>query len=250
MFDPNVHATVTATMRAIQRYVAYGFLFYVTGEVAADRAPALFRKLHERFNLTMTDSQRRHARKRGEAVFRLVLWPLTGTTTFRWWLLRTEGEHPLLSLETWRDARRERIQWPWVFELAQMPVPPQLRQAYTRKSGRVAIKPVTWTWRINREQFERYRADIRRYAQIHDNRIQGLIRSLHGAPGFRQIRDDVFRLDGYIVKQYRRRKRQPPELPPLPQPVIQRRGRQDVVYPLSFLLRRLQRGCSTWFPNR
>ena len=250
MYDPLIYSTATATMSAIQRYVSRGAVWYVTGEVEADRALALAARLDERYGLAATVAQRDHARRAKRATFRLILWPLSGTTRLRWWLLRTDGEHPLLSMERWRDARHDRIRWPWDFELAQMPVPPAARAGYRRKNGRVAINAVTWTWRIERQHMEAMRASIRHWAQHADERLAALIRSLHLSPGFRQIRTDVLTIDRYVLSQCERRKRTPPAIPPLPRPVIRAAGRQDQRVPLSALVRRRQRGASSWFPAR
>ena len=250
MHDPLLYETATATMAAIQRYASRGALWYVTGEVEAGSAMRLAQRLDERYGLSATVAQRDHARRGKRATFRLIMWPLAGTTRIRWWLLRTDGEHHLLSMESWRDARQDRIRWPWVFELAQMPVPPAARAGYKRKDGRHAINPVTWTWRIARDEMEAMRASIRHWSQHSDDRLSAMVRSLHLSPGFRQIRTDVLTLDRYIVSQCARRNREPPMIPPLPRPIIRAAGRTDRKHPLSSLVRRQQRGAAARYPKR
>lgn len=249
MFDPNIFSTASATMAAIQQFAARGSHHYVSGTVEVSAAQRLAHKFHERYELAMSMSQREHARRRGRATFRLVMWPLAGMTTLHWWVLRTDGAHPILGLETWRDAREKRIEWPWNFELVRMPVPPAARQNYRRADGNVAINDVTWTWRFQRQEMDAMRATIRHLSQHRDERLSQLLRRLHSAPGFRQIRSDVLTLDRYVVEQCRRRHREPPPIPPLPRPYIRGRGKSAAAVPLSWLARRAQRGAGTWFSS-
>lgn len=246
-YDPLIHTTVTATMAALQRHVSRGSHWYVAGTVPAERALALAARFDERYHLGMTVAQRDHARRRGRAVFRLVMWPLADQTSLEWWLLRSDGDHPLLSMERWRDARRDRIRWPWMYELLRMPVDGALRAKYLRSDGRKAINPVTWTWRICRDEMDAMRASIRHWSQVHDDRLPALIRSLHAAPGFRGIRQDVWRLYRYVERQHAKRQR---AAPPIPDSIRWITARRSATVPLSTLVRRRQQGRATWFPAR
>lgn len=244
MFNPVVYTSATATLRAIQMAVAHGAFWYVAGTVPADRALALAARFHERYGLALTVGQRDHARRRGNATFRLLMWPQQGGLGFHWWLLRTEGNHPLLGMERWLDARSTRIGWPWWFELAQLPVEREHRQKYKREDGGFRIAAVTWTWRISRDELERLKASIRHWAQHSDNRLPQLIRTLKLCPGLRGIRQDVFGLYRYITSQCHKRRK---PVPPIPKTIRWVSGRKAGGVPLSALVRRAARGERYWF---
>jgi hypothetical protein len=246
-YDPQVYTTVTATMAALQRHVSRGTHWYVMGTVNADRALALAGRFDERYGLSKTVAQRDHVRRQGRATFRFLLWSLADQIALRWWLLRTDGDHPLLTLERWRDARQDRVRWPWLFELVRLPVDRVLRSKYLRPNGQNAINPVTWTWRIRRDEIDAMRSSIRHWSQYDDDRLATLIRGLQAAPGFRGVRRDVHALYRYIVRQHERRKRDPPSIPQTIRWVTPRRARR---VPLSVLVRRQQQGRATWFPAR
>lgn len=246
-YDPAVLCSVTATMAALQRHVSRASFFYVTGETDSSKILALAARFDERYRLVQTIGQRDHARRRGEGTFRFVIWPLTGKTSLRWWLLRTDADHPFLGLEKWRDARQHRIVWPWLYELVRTPVPPRLRSKYRRRDGTHAINSQTWTWRIRRDELKALRASIRHWSQYNDDRLPALVRSLHKGPGFRGVREDSLGLYHYIVRQHAKRGRPAPFIPQT-QPWVS--GKTAGSIPLSTLVRRQARGAQAWFPTR
>ena len=207
---------------------------------------ALAARFDERFILSHSSSQRDYTRRQKRAVFRLILWPIANSTKLKWWLLRTEGTHDLLSLERWIDARQKRIEWVWGYELLQTPVDPKLRSRYKRNNGRFAIRSCTWTWRLRKPVREQLRASIRHCVQFDDDRLRHIVRSLQLAPGFRQVRADVFSLYAYIGSQSAKRNRPPPELPKTIRWVA---SKKHTTIPLSALVRRKMRGCEYWFPT-
>jgi len=248
MYDPEIYVAMGATMKAIQKAVSCGYVKYVTGQIEADRAQALVAKFDDHFLVGATDKQREYAAKRKRCSFRLALYPNPSRTDLRFWLLRTDGWHPLLSTQRWRDARTDPILWPFLYELRQVPVPPKHRGRFHRKDGRIAIRPVTWSWRIQRDEMDRLRACIRHWVQHRDERIRRLIRGLGLAPGFRAVRDDVYVLQQYIARQCQKRN--------VPVPAFRGRrglflgkGRSFTTHPLSKLVARIRRGTSTWFPS-
>lgn len=247
MLDPEIYVTMTASMLAVQKAVSTGYVFYVSGSVEATRALALVAKLESHFPLGSTDKQREYAAKKKRCSFRLVLFPMPGRTDLYFCLFRTDGSHPLLRLEHWRDARRDPIAWPFFYELRQVPVPPEHRKRFRRKNGRMAINPVTWTWRFNRGEMDRLRACIRHWVQMNDERLRRLIRGLSFAPGFRAVRDDVYTLHRYIEGQCRRRDVPVPEFPRR-RWIALTKGKSFRTYPLTLLVRRVGRG-QPWFPS-
>lgn len=248
MFDPDVHVSMTAQMRAIQRLVSAGYPFYVTGRVEARNALLLAAKFDERFHVSARDKQREYAAKKRLFSTKLVFHPISGSTDLHFWLLRTEGDHPLLKSEKWRDARTDPITWPFLYELRQVPVPPEHRKRFERQGGKIAIRPVTWTWRIQRAEMDRLRACIRHWVQFPDERLRRLIRGLSLSPGFRAVRDDVYTLQRYIAQQCQKRDKPVPEFP-LRRGLLLAKGRSYKTYPLSLLVARVRSGSETWFPE-
>lgn len=244
-FDPEVPLCMRGAMQQIVRAVSTTSPHYFSVTVAAEKVAALIAKLDERFQFRMTDGQRDYARKHGRCAFRMVLFPLPLTTDLAIWVFRTEGGHPMLATERWRDARITPIQWPWLYELRRIPVPPTLRSRYVRKNGHCAINATTWTWRIRREEMDRMRMNIRHWTQGHDDRLPKLIQGLSQAPGFRGIRDDVYTIHQYVRAQAKARGTSLPSLP------ARRwmRGVRTATVPLSALLRRFARGATAWFPK-
>lgn len=245
-YDPLVPGSVTAAMRSLLDQVSRGATLYVCGKVGASKALALAAKFDERYDLRMSNVRRDHARRAGRSTFRLVMFPDPHSTDLFWWLLRTPGEHPLASLEDWRDARRHYVHWPWLYELVQLPV----SVAHRRKLQGVKkrqIKPVGWTWRFDAAEVHRLKEMIRHVAQFKDDRLEQIVHGLCAAPGFRGVRQHVIELLGYIRDQCRRRDRPPP-----PMPITIRwvgAYRSVKTYPLSTLVRRVQRGRVSWFPS-
>lgn len=247
MLDPEIPVTMTASMRAVQKAVSSGYVFYVSGRIEAHRALALVAKLDDRYSLGATDKQREYAAKRKRCSFRLVMFPMSGRTELTFWLLRTAGDHPLLSLEKWKDARADPIAWPFLYELRKIPVMPKHRERFQRAGGRFAINPVTWTWRFNREEMDRLRACIRHWVQKRDERLRRLIKGLSFAPGFRAVRDDVYTLHRYIERQCERRNVPVPDFPRR-RWIALAKGRSFRTYPLTLLVSRVGRG-QPWFPS-
>lgn len=246
MIDPVLNSSMGGSMKAIQMAVSQGFLHHISGVVPANKVLLLIHKFDERFDLQMTTGKRDHARRQGKATFKLFLWPLHESTSFAWWLLRTDGEHPLLAMETWIDARSDqRIQWPWLYELVRLTVPPKLRARYKRKNGKVAIRPETWTWRIRPKEVERIKAYVRHIVHMRDGRLQQLLRSLMRAPGFRGVRDDVFQLLRYIEKRCEKHDRDDVVVPAKIYPM---RSKVGSPVPLSTVLKRVRAGRESWFP--
>lgn len=248
MYDPEIYVVMGATMKSIQKAVSCGYMYYVTGQIEANRVQALVAKFDDHFHVGANDKAREYAAKRKRCSFRLALYPLAGRNDLQFWLLRTDGEHPLLRTQQWRDARTDPILWPFLYELRQVPVPPKHHERFRRKDGGVAIRPVTWSWRIQREEMDRLRACIRHWVQHRDERLRRLIRGLGLPPGFRAVRDDVHALQQYIARQCHKRNVAVPMFPGR-RGLFLRKGRRFTTFPLSRLVARIRRGASAWFPS-
>lgn len=249
-YDPLVPTTVTAAMRLLLLDVSRGHTQYVSGTVPADRAQALAARFHERYGLAGDKVQKSRRRAKGQAVFALHLFPQAGTTDLYWWLLRTDGDHPLLSLERWRDAAdvRTAISWWDRYELVREPVPVAHRKKLAGPAGK-PLKPVTWTWRFRRQVMDEIRAHIRHCVQHPDDRLAQLVRSLAAAPGWRQMRAQVKQLYFYLDQQQSQHRVPPGRRVQMPATIRWTTPRAVRRLPLSVLARRVAQGQESWFPD-
>lgn len=239
MFDPPVFTSVEAAMRSILDDVSRGYTYCVTGTVESLKALPLAVRFHERYELGMDRRRRYRCRASGNAVFSMHIFPVPSESAFKFWLLRTEGKHPLLSMEKWYDVRDHSIRWLWWYELIRLPVDVQHQRKMRSPEGREKIKPVTWTWRICRDDFEDMKGYVRHVVQHRDQRLDGAIESLRRAIGFRGVRIDVRALYRYIETQCTYRKVECPSIPRTVRWVGRRRASQAL--PLSSLARRAGR---------
>lgn len=249
-YDPLVPTTVTAAMRLLLLDVSRGYTQYVSGTVPADRALALSARFHERYDLAGDKVQKSRRRAKGQAVFALHLFPQAGTPDLDWWLLRTEGDHPLLTMERWRNANdvRSAITWWGRYELVREPVPVAHRKKLAGPAGK-PIKPVMWTWRFRRQVMDEMRAHIRHCVQHPDDRLRQLVRLLSVAPGWRQIRTQVKQLYFYLDQQQAQHRVPPGQRVQIPSTIRWTTPRTVHRVPLSVLCRRAVQGQESWFPQ-
>lgn len=251
MLDPEVPPSATAAMLDLQHCICRGYRFYVTGIVPLEKVQALVQRFAERYELSAGKDRRHYLRKSGIARFNLVLFPRPGETAFQFWLLKTEGDDPLASMERWRDAHADCLPWIWRYELVRLPVPVGLQKRYRkpledpREARRTQrIRPVTWTWRFTAQAMDAIRARIRSTVQRPDAELEQLLHGLKTTPGFRGNRDQLRQLFYYVVEQSKRAGR---PLPALPKTIRWVRPMQVACVPLSALVRRHRRGAPTWF---
>ena len=241
---------MTAAMRLLLLDVSRGYTCYISGTVPADRAQALATRFDERYDLGADPVRRSRRRAKGEAVFSLHFFPAAGSSELYWWLVRTEGNHPLLSMERWQDATdtRTAITWWLRYELVREPVPVAHRQKLAGAAGK-RVKPMTWTWRFQLEVIDEIRAHVRHITQHPDDRLRQLVRSLAAAPGWRQIRLQVKQLYHYLEQQQRKHRVPDGRRAEIPQTVRWTTPRVMRRVPLSVLCRRAAQGQSSWFPD-
>jgi len=213
MFNPSVPLSTKAVMRGVQNAVALRSHYYVTGTVEASKSIALFHRLHERYDLTMDRKKRNRLRKEGRAVFSLFFHQIPNSTEFRFWLLRSDGSHPLVGLEQWSDARQKPIQWIWWYELIRLPVDVQHQRKMRNPAGKAKIKPVTWTWRIRSAETDEMKQLVRHSVHHRDQRLTTLIDSLRSAIGFRGTRLNVTSMYSYIREQCKKAGKECPDIP-------------------------------------
>ncbi len=261
MFDLQTNIHVAGAMTELQRIVCAGYIEYRHGVVPVDQAMAMLERFESRHKLSMSEDQRSHARRKGKAVYRLVMYPAPNSTELHWWLLRTPG-HYEDDDRRWRSVKKDRLEWVWWYELVQLPVPPAHRAKYNRtlkdgtdgrakdsvgsKKPRQGINAVTWTWRIKPRVVQELKQDLRFYLYKQDHRLEQLVLSIRRAPGFRGIRGDVYGLYGFIQRQARNQGRACPELP---ETIPWVRNQRFKKAPLSSLVRRANSGAESWFPD-
>ncbi len=131
-----------ALMQRLALAVARGMPWWTSGEVRAERIPALIAKMHERHGANAGLSEQRSRRRAGLPRSRLlILAPPMGASVERvpWWLLATEDKLQGESLENAAD-RGHRI-YMRDFELVRL---------VSAGNG------TNWTWRVKPDAWARY----------------------------------------------------------------------------------------------
>ncbi|MBS0995918.1 hypothetical protein [Gluconobacter cerinus] len=218
----------TSVMQALQSAVARGYVWHVSGVVAAEKFLALEEKFAERYDIGLSRWQRCRQRKQGAAGVRFFAYPEQGTTRFLWWLLFTDGENAAFQQEHGRrktSDRNGRLCWGTEFELVQLP----------------SLKAkVSWSWRMTRERVQDWQGEIQAAIRTtrSDDAIKGVMARLVRLPGFKGVRQQVFELHGFAKKDWGRirRKAKSWEPPACPGYV---RFRSDETVPAAQVVQRL-----------
>lgn len=174
----------TSVMQALQSAVARGYVWHVSGVVAAEKFLALEEKFAERYDIGLSRWQRCRQRRQGAAGVRFFAYPEQGTTRFLWWLLFTEGESNAFQQEHGRrkaSDRKGRLFWETEFELVQLPT---------------ANGKVSWSWRMTRERVQAWQEEIQAAIRTtrDDDAIKAVMARLVRLPGFKGVRQQVFEL--------------------------------------------------------
>lgn len=268
MFDPQICVHVAGAMTELQRLACNGYTGFRHGTVPVDQAQLLADRFDRRYHLSQSEDQRSHARRKGKASHRLVMFPGADRREIHWWLLRTPGSCDD-DQRKWQLMPKHRLEWIWWYELVRLPVPPAHRKKYqqTLRDGtqgnhrpdakspekavprsaasmRPRINAVTWTWRIKVDQVQKLKQDIRFYVFKRDHRLAQLLLSLRRTPGFRGVRGDVFELYRYLQRQCRK---QGVPCPELPATIPWVRNQHYARVPLSALVKRAASGAQSWF---
>jgi hypothetical protein len=175
----------TVVMQRLLDLVQRGYHYYVSGTVPKNRVESLCKKFDELYFISDNARRRSYRKSKGEGNAFLLLCDLEKNGTLHWWLLATNGEHPIHSLEKLFDAnhRAQRVRLTG-YELV------QLSKDKEKGGG------VRWTWRMTDTTYDEWREAIRTSVRSKNNRmeIKKIVSSLFQAPGFGQTRVQVGKL--------------------------------------------------------
>ncbi|MCX2567549.1 hypothetical protein OQ496_13965 [Acetobacter suratthaniensis] len=218
----------TSVMQALQSAVARGYVWHVSGVVAAEKFLALQEKFAERYDTGLSRWQRCRQRRQGAAGVRFFAYPEQGTTRFLWWLLFTEGENAAFQQEHGRrkvSERKGRLCWGTEFELVQLPTP----------NGKVS-----WSWRMTRERVQAWQEEIQAAIRTtrDDDAIKAVMARLVRLPGFKGVRQQVFELHRFAKDDWGRIRRKAKSWEPPARPGYVR-FRSDEIIPAAQVVQRL-----------
>lgn len=218
----------TSVMQAIQSAVARGYVWHVSGVVAAEKFLALQEKFAERYDTGLSRWQRCRQRRQGAAGVRFFAYPEQGTTRFLWWLLFTEGENAAFQQEHGRKQvsdKKGRLCWGKEFELVQLPTP----------NGKVS-----WSWRMTRERVQAWQDEIQAAIRTtrDDDAIKAVMARLVRLPGFKGVRQQVFELHRFAKDDWGRIRRKAKSWEPPARPGYVR-FRSDETVPAAQVVQRL-----------
>lgn len=218
----------TSVMQALQNAVARGYVWHVSGVVAAEKFLALEEKFAERYDIGLSRWQRCRQRRQGAAGVRFFAYPEQETTRFLWWLLFTEGESAAFQQEHGRrkaSDRKGRLFWGTEFELVQLPTP----------NGKVS-----WSWRMTRERVQAWQEEIQAAIRTtrNDDAIKAVMARLVRLPGFKGNRQQVFELHRFAKDDWGRIRRKAKSWAPPARPGYLR-FRSDETIPAAQIVQRL-----------
>lgn len=218
----------TSVMQALQSAVARGYVWHVSGVVAAEKFLALQEKFAERYDTGLSRWQRCRQRRQGAGGVRFFAYPEQGTTRFLWWLLFTEGENAAFQQEHGRrkvSERKGRLCWGTEFELVQLPTP----------NGKVS-----WSWRMTKERVQAWQEEIQAAIRTtrDDDAIKAVMTRLVRLPGFKGVRQQVFELHRFAKDDWGRIRRKAKSWEPPARPGYVR-FRSDETVPAAQVVQRL-----------
>ncbi len=106
-----IPVTKTATMRELLELVQRGYRYGTWGLVARDKALSLSQKFAELYRADATRGARDHARGKGHAVARLLMYPDDRTDALLWWLVAASGTGLVHEREALIDTWQARLPW-------------------------------------------------------------------------------------------------------------------------------------------
>lgn len=167
----------TAALARITDSIPKGYYRYTCGEVRAEKAESLARKLHQRHAIGATPAQRITRRKHGRANTLLVLYWPDDAARVSWLMLFTDGEldaHEELQEVT---AKRRLV---WLgYELVRQP----------------ARGSTSWTWRRTKDEMAEHYAMLDDALKKHHNgRVADHLARIANQPGFHGVREQSWAL--------------------------------------------------------
>lgn len=167
----------TAALSRVLDSIPKGYHRYTTGQVKANKAERLVRKLHDRHAIGATPAQRLTRKQHGKAnAILAIYWP-EGAEVAHWLMLFTTGD--LDSPEQLRDVTdKPRLQW-LGYELVRHP----------------ARGATSWTWRRPKaEMAEHYAMLGAALAKHHQGVVADALARIGNQPGFHGVREQSWAL--------------------------------------------------------
>ncbi len=214
-------ARKSAWMQRIQDYIRNGHIFFVTGQIPAEKVPVLAAKFDIAYQVNLTKLQQSRKRKTGTAIFKFLCWIDESTSVAHWVLVRTDGTLPVgADREKWADATgKTRLAVVGGYELVRI----------TKKE---APKPV-WSWRYAKDHYEGLRDSIvRAIRNRRDDLLAQMIHEISRTLGFAGARAQVKQLYA-LVKSDWQRSRGIGSMPDLPKHIGYLRRLPDKPKPMT-----------------
>lgn len=170
----------TAALARILDSIPKGYRRYTSGQVKAEKAERVIRKLHERHAIGATPAQRITRKKHGKAnAILAIYWP-DGADVVSWVMLFTLGE--LDSPEQLRDVTdKPRLEW-LGYELVRHPL---------RGTAR-------WTWRRPKSEMALHYSTLSSaLSKHHHSVVTDILGRIANQPGFHGVREQAWTLCQY-----------------------------------------------------
>ena len=198
--NPTIFRYRSAYLQRITDYVRKGYIYSISGTIAAKKVGDLGQKFHSFYNCFASKNQRMLTKKAGRANCMLLLYiphmvEIDADTLVQWTLLFSPGDSVAHKLEKPSDATvsKSRIKH-HNLELVQLPRPGQATPA--------------WTWRFDAKHYEHLRDTVIAMSKIGHGQTEPLedfLETLAKTPGFAGVRHQVkqlFKLAKASVKRY------------------------------------------------
>lgn len=195
----------SSLMQRLQAAVENEYIYFVSGNVRAEKAVKVIEKLVTSYKTEMTPQQRLRAREKGaslvQAFFYVSLNELEKGVDF-YLLHRPAVGHtcPTISSEPWHTVtnRFTRINSRG-YELLRIP------NERTHQSPKKPLKPYRWSWQYTKERVEQFESKIKRSGvRQSEEDYLSLFATLEKTLGFAAARDQAQRLLYELEQNYKR----------------------------------------------
>lgn len=188
----------TAVMQRVQDLVRRGYFYYTVDIIPKNKTPHLRTKLNAKYGCEADKAERQKRRRNGVGNSFLIIWSYQKDRYSRFFLIFDAKHEVAHSLETPYDAREKTSR---IFT-RETPSSENIDYELVRLDNK-------WTWRIHRECYERWQQRIKNSIRQPDSEqrrrdISQIVWSIKHMPGFRGIRQDAFKLNRYLIDEFRR----------------------------------------------
>lgn len=184
-------------MQVLQTAVRSGYYWVNFGRVRAEKLVDFVERIEKRLNLRRSRQAVSAARKKGQAVARLIIYPSNEETHpefFDWWIVATDPSvEGADSAQHYSDVRnrQKRIIFGDQYELVEISITPPKPRDETQKSKKARKASLRWTWRMTGNYRSMVENTINRSAsQKRVDQLRQLIQSVGKMPSFSGVRID------------------------------------------------------------